>query len=315
MFIYFSLATVSEPVVVSWPPISPCYSTGKWCYIRLFSTKLWFDYKWEVLCSVRKLWEVLFFKYGKTLHVSLCWPSRPGHCEHRGLAYKWEVAVVVAFFICWAPFHAQRLLAIHYSRSQSEPPAVVVLIYNALTYVSGVLYYVSATINPILYHIMSLKFRLAFKDTLGRCGRRVKHSRGGKFNGSFYSFNSTVRSRVLPEQTDITIETLLQNEQDNNGHVLKIANNNENNHRQGLNKHATNISQGGSSTNNISSTKGKLKKQISQSEESISNSSMQVNEEDFNPIELSNLMAEMNVGGASDQRKASWMWWHYRVIL
>lgn len=69
------------------------------------------------------------------------------------------VAVVVAFFVCWAPFHAQRLMAIYVT----QPTEDEVFVYTVLTYISGVTYYVSATINPILYSIMSLKFRQAFK--------------------------------------------------------------------------------------------------------------------------------------------------------
>jgi hypothetical protein len=76
------------------------------------------------------------------------------------------VAVVVAFFICWAPFHAQRLYAI-YGMQQQAP--VMLQVYEIMTYISGILYYVSTTINPILYHTMSLKFREAFKvSTLQR---------------------------------------------------------------------------------------------------------------------------------------------------
>ncbi|KAF0759274.1 pyrokinin-1 receptor-like isoform X3 [Aphis craccivora] len=78
-------------------------------------------------------------------------------------------AVVVAFFICWAPFHAQRLIAIfgisHASSGNLDAKDIPFLhqLYGISTYISGVLYYVSTTINPILYHIMSLKFRGAFK--------------------------------------------------------------------------------------------------------------------------------------------------------
>lgn len=32
-----------------------------------------------------------------------------------------------------------------------------------MTYLSGILYYLSATVNPVLYNIMSNKFREAFK--------------------------------------------------------------------------------------------------------------------------------------------------------
>ncbi|XP_025199720.1 pyrokinin-1 receptor-like isoform X1 [Melanaphis sacchari] len=88
---------------------------------------------------------------------------------------KMLVAVVVAFFICWAPFHAQRLIAIfgfsHASSGNLDEKDIPFLhqLYGISTYISGVLYYVSTTINPILYHIMSLKFRGAFKETVLRC--------------------------------------------------------------------------------------------------------------------------------------------------
>lgn len=65
------------------------------------------------------------------------------------------VAVVVAFFFCWAPFHAQRLVAF-YGNNQ-------LFVYAITTYVSGILYYLSTCCNPILYHLMSHKFREAFK--------------------------------------------------------------------------------------------------------------------------------------------------------
>ncbi|GLV45153.1 Pyrokinin 1 receptor [Carabus blaptoides fortunei] len=81
---------------------------------------------------------------------------------------KMLVAVVVAFFICWAPFHAQRLVAIYGKSLQAAPPYQL-KVYEIVTYVSGVLYYVSTTVNPVLYHIMSNKFREAFKETFSRC--------------------------------------------------------------------------------------------------------------------------------------------------
>lgn len=99
-------------------------------------------------------------------------------------------AVVVAFFLCWAPFHAQRLMAIHV-RNPTEADRIV---YTILTYISGVTYYLSATINPILYSIMSLKFRQAFKDTLAHCCTgSANHRRPVRFT-YFYHPNSTIRS-------------------------------------------------------------------------------------------------------------------------
>ncbi|XP_017880490.1 neuropeptides capa receptor-like isoform X2 [Ceratina calcarata] len=70
-------------------------------------------------------------------------------------------AVVITFFICWAPFHVQRLLYV-YQVTMSDDVSQWVY---ALT---GCLYYFSTTINPILYNVMSVKYRNAFKETC-RC--------------------------------------------------------------------------------------------------------------------------------------------------
>lgn len=71
------------------------------------------------------------------------------------LIFFFTVAVVFAFFLCWAPFHAQRLVAFYFN----DHP----FIYAIMTYISGVLYYLSTCINPLLYNLMSNKFREAFK--------------------------------------------------------------------------------------------------------------------------------------------------------
>ncbi|RZF47220.1 hypothetical protein LSTR_LSTR004929 [Laodelphax striatellus] len=93
------------------------------------------------------------------------------HHAHAGSTrrvVKMLVAVVVAFFICWAPFQAQRLYAV-YGYEGDKTSAESVILYKTMTYLSGLLYYLSTTVNPILYNIMSLKFRQAFKSTLTKC--------------------------------------------------------------------------------------------------------------------------------------------------
>jgi hypothetical protein len=77
------------------------------------------------------------------------------------------VAVVISFFFCYSPFHAQRVLATILVRNSMLTP-VIMNVYTILTHISGVTYYLSSTINPILYQVMSRKFRIAFKDTFGR---------------------------------------------------------------------------------------------------------------------------------------------------
>lgn len=75
---------------------------------------------------------------------------------------------MIAFFFCYSPFHAQRVLATTMHRNKLKSPTIH-YVYVILTHISGVTYYLSATINPILYQLMSRKFRIAFKDTFGFC--------------------------------------------------------------------------------------------------------------------------------------------------
>ncbi|CAG0897824.1 unnamed protein product [Cyprideis torosa] len=89
----------------------------------------------------------------------------------RTAVIKVLVAVVLAFFLCWAPFHAQRLMAVYATwtniNSQHFQQA-----FHYLYSISGILYYTSATINPILYHTLCCRFRYAFKDTFRQCFKR-----------------------------------------------------------------------------------------------------------------------------------------------
>ncbi|KAJ6640305.1 Pyrokinin-1 receptor, partial [Pseudolycoriella hygida] len=87
---------------------------------------------------------------------------------------KMLVAVVVAFFLCWAPFHAQRLVAMY-----------------------GIMYYVSTCINPLLYNIMSNKFRDAFKETLAKCCQVSTRHYDKKRSYRVLSRRSSVRDESL----------------------------------------------------------------------------------------------------------------------
>lgn len=76
-------------------------------------------------------------------------------------------AVVVGFFVCWAPFHAQRLLAIYGHETSEEEEETLELVF----YLTGIAYYLQSTMNPILYNIMSDRYRIAFREILCRRGR------------------------------------------------------------------------------------------------------------------------------------------------
>nr|QRC76238.1 neuromedin U receptor variant b [Deroceras reticulatum] len=82
---------------------------------------------------------------------------------------KMLVAVVIAFFLCWAPFHSQRLMTLYVPHDAWTD--TMLTLQTCLFYVSGVLYFFSSTVNPILYNVMSKRYRKAFKLTLYRCVR------------------------------------------------------------------------------------------------------------------------------------------------
>ncbi|XP_063587763.1 pyrokinin-1 receptor-like [Penaeus indicus] len=77
------------------------------------------------------------------------------------------VAVVVVFFLCWAPFHAQRLMFVIVTSYGEWTPHLRTVNAN-LYYFTGLCYYLNSAVNPVLYSIMSVRFRIAFRRSL--CG-------------------------------------------------------------------------------------------------------------------------------------------------
>lgn len=72
--------------------------------------------------------------------------------------------VVFAFILCWLPFHVGRYL---FSKSFEPGSLEIAQISQYCNLVSFVLFYLSAAINPILYNIMSKKYRVAVFKLLG----------------------------------------------------------------------------------------------------------------------------------------------------
>ncbi|ETN67011.1 hypothetical protein AND_001185 [Anopheles darlingi] len=100
------------------------------------------------------------------------------------------VAVVAMFFICWAPFHAQRLMAVYSTNTNS---IYFYKVYTILNFISGILYFLSTCINPLLYNIMSHKFRDASRHTLKvTCcgGSRLR------FDGHHHTYSAVSRYGV-----------------------------------------------------------------------------------------------------------------------
>ncbi|KFW75512.1 Neurotensin receptor type 1, partial [Manacus vitellinus] len=73
-------------------------------------------------------------------------------------------AVVIAFVVCWLPYHIRRLMFCYVPSSHWTD-----FLYNFYHYfymLTNVLFYVSSAINPILYNLVSANFRQIFLSTL-----------------------------------------------------------------------------------------------------------------------------------------------------
>ncbi|XP_064490192.1 neuromedin-U receptor 2-like [Ornithodoros turicata] len=140
------------------------------------------DRSWEtlMLCSTflffvvpMTLIIVLYVRIAVTLHQTVP-RSDTASCradadrskvQSRRIVVRMLAAVVIAFFICWAPFHAQRLLFLYVSLYGKWTDSLRTVNQNLFS-LAGCFFYFNSTINPILYSIMSNRFRVAFREKL-----------------------------------------------------------------------------------------------------------------------------------------------------
>ncbi|RXM28213.1 Growth hormone secretagogue receptor type 1 [Acipenser ruthenus] len=85
-------------------------------------------------------------------------PSMSSRDKSSKQTVKMLAVVVFAFVLCWLPFHVGRYL---FSKSSEAGSLLMSQISQYCNLVSFVLFYLSAAINPILYNIMSKKYRVA----------------------------------------------------------------------------------------------------------------------------------------------------------
>ncbi|NXJ03919.1 NMUR2 protein, partial [Odontophorus gujanensis] len=71
---------------------------------------------------------------------------------------KMLFVLVMVFAVCWAPFHIDRLF-FSFVVEWTEPLANI---FNLIHVVSGVFFYLSSAVNPIIYNLLSQRFRMAF---------------------------------------------------------------------------------------------------------------------------------------------------------
>ncbi|XP_074537970.1 neurotensin receptor type 1 [Halichoeres trimaculatus] len=86
-------------------------------------------------------------------------PNRAQSLRHGVLVLR---AVVIAFVVCWLPYHARRLMFCYIS----DWSDTLYDFYHYFYMVTNVLFYVSSAINPILYNLVSANYRQIFFSTL-----------------------------------------------------------------------------------------------------------------------------------------------------
>ena len=68
------------------------------------------------------------------------------------------MAIIVCFFICWTPYHVQKLAFIFITLNKSWNETSVV-VYQYSHHIAGCLFYVNCMLNPFLYSLCSQRFR------------------------------------------------------------------------------------------------------------------------------------------------------------
>ncbi|CAB1433219.1 unnamed protein product [Pleuronectes platessa] len=121
---------------------------------------------------------VLYSLIGRRLwqrHRETSISSRVSHRDKSNRqTIKMLVVVVLAFVLCWLPFHVGRYLQF---RSLDAPSPLLSLLSEYCSLVSVVLFYLSAAINPILYNTMSWKYRCAAARLFGLADSQPQRGR------------------------------------------------------------------------------------------------------------------------------------------
>ncbi|XP_056303540.1 neuromedin-U receptor 1 [Danio aesculapii] len=116
---------------------------------------------------------------------------------------KMLFVLVVMFGICWAPFHTDRLMWSFMDQKDSEHIKIFE-VYEYVHVISGVFFYLSSAINPVLYNLMSTRFREMFKEVM--CHHKWRPvPRKRSLSMTRVTVRSTV-SDVPPCNGNVTIE-------------------------------------------------------------------------------------------------------------
>ncbi|KAM4687183.1 neuromedin-U receptor 1-like [Rhinophrynus dorsalis] len=100
-------------------------------------------------------------RLGKNCKTQTSWKMSLESGRRRQIT-KMLCVVVIVFSICWAPFHIDRLLwsfVIHWTDVMHKT-------FQYVHILSGIFFYLSAAVNPIIYNLLSTKFRECFREII-----------------------------------------------------------------------------------------------------------------------------------------------------
>ncbi|KAM3872168.1 neurotensin receptor type 1 [Diretmus argenteus] len=86
-------------------------------------------------------------------------PNRAQSLRHGVLVLR---VVVIAFVVCWLPYHARRLMFCYVSEWSDG----LYDFYHYFYMLTNILFYMGSAINPVLYNLVSANYRQVFFSTL-----------------------------------------------------------------------------------------------------------------------------------------------------
>uniref|UniRef100_A0A8C0X4F5 Neurotensin receptor type 1 n=1 Tax=Castor canadensis TaxID=51338 RepID=A0A8C0X4F5_CASCN len=135
-------------------------------------------------------------------HSTFSMSIEPGRVQALRHGVRVLRAVVIAFVVCWLPYHVRRLMFCYISDEQWTP--FLYDFYHYFYLLTNALFYISSTINPILYNLVSASFRQIFLSTLTclcpewrRRRRRPAFSRKPNSMSSNHAFSSSATRETL----------------------------------------------------------------------------------------------------------------------
>lgn len=170
---------------------------------------------------------ILYALIAKTLmdHPNLMAPTK--HCtipSHSVIKHRKQVVlmlgtVVLAFFVCLLPFRALTLWIILVP-TDTIMKLGVESFYNIL-YFSRIMFHINSAINPILYNIMSSKFRGGFLKLCGMKTLRKKYKDRKEINRK-NTFNTTSSTNTSSQHTNESFWNRYSSNRNNSRHSNSI---------------------------------------------------------------------------------------------